>query len=112
MEKYSFVVKSNNSVIIDLIIEDLENIDVNDDKYIIKFDEKGITFIKENVETSFRLIYECNTYNALLTLKETNHTMNIPIENIDYNMARDGFVLTYKLESQEYPLEISLKMCK
>lgn len=112
MEKHSFIVKSDTDIIINLIVDDISNIKVDDDKYTISYDTSKIFLTRENEETKFNLTCDSSIKEAIITLKKTNTVVSIPIEKIDYSIDEEGFILTYKLVSMDSSLDISLKKFK
>ncbi len=72
----------------------------------IRINRQNFNFIKENLETIFKI----NLQECVLTLKEVNQNVNIPIEYINYIDANNKILIEYKLISQENPLKIELEI--
>ncbi len=88
----------------EFIIEDKEN------SYEINFNNINLVFKRKTDESIFTLeIYKGEKKSKLELLKE-NIEVDIPLEFADYIHKEDGFDLIYKLESQDLPIKMNLKI--
>lgn len=117
MSEYILRVKTQDNILIEGIsVIDSDNkiqMDIDTDHYKIEYDDARIELVKENSDSKFTIKYAENIATATLEIKGENaYKMDLPVESIAYKFMDREFSLTYKLVSQEMPLQISFTKCK
>lgn len=79
----------------------------NTDNDNIKINLKDFSFTKENVESILKITKD----KCILTLKEVNQSLKIPLDFINYiNDNNKNIIIEYKLISQDFPLKIIIEI--
>lgn len=117
MSEYILRVKTQDNILIEGVsVIDNDNkiqMDIDTDHYKIEYDDARIELVKENSDSKFTIKYAENIAIATLEIKGENaYKMDLPVESIAYKFMDREFSLTYKLVSQEMPLQISFTKCK
>lgn len=78
----------------------------HNDTDTIKINTTYPSFTKENSESILKITPE----NCYLTLKSLNQELEIPLEYLNFTNKTDYIIIEYKLESQDLPLKIIIKI--
>lgn len=72
----------------------------------IKINITNHSFTKENSES----ILKITPNDCYLTLKSLNQKLEIPLEYLNFTTNNENIMIEYKLESQDSPLKINIKI--
>lgn len=79
----------------------------NTDTDNIRINLENFSFTKENNDSILKITKE----KCLLTLKDLNQTLEIPLDYINYTYANNkNITIEYKLISQDFPLKIIIEI--